>query len=116
VPTIDVSDETLELIREQFPDESIDLADSADLDELFVGKKWFLRTVTYHCVGKVTKRIGNLLILSNATWVADSGRFHLCIKNGTIADGEPVGAAVVNINALADAFPWKHSLSIKPKT
>jgi hypothetical protein len=107
MPTIEVSNETYEKIKNQLTeDEKVDLN---DLDDL-VGKKWFFRTVTYHLVGKVEKRVGNFVLLSNASWVADSGRFTQAIRDGKLNEIEPVGAALVNLSAVTDAFPWNHTL------
>ena len=80
-----------------------------------IGKSYFIRTVTYHLVGKVKSVIGSFLILSDASWVADSGRFMQAIKNGTLNEVEPVGDAIVNSGAVTDAFPWNHSLPEKQK-
>lgn len=66
--------------------------------------------LTYHLVGKVVKIDGTLLVLKEASWVADSGRFMQCIKEGTLKEVEPVGDAIVNITNVCDAFPWKHKL------
>ena len=35
-------------------------------------KSYFIRTVTYHLVGKVAKIDGNFMMLKDASWVADS--------------------------------------------
>jgi hypothetical protein len=91
--------------------EKIDINDLEDL----VGKKWFIRTVTYHTVGKVTKIVGNFLVMEQATWVADSGRFMGAIKEGTLNETEPVGECMINISSIVDMFPWKHSLKINQK-
>jgi hypothetical protein len=80
-----------------------------------VGKSYFIRTVTYHLVGKVASVVGTFLVLSDASWVADSGRFMQAIKNGTLNEVEPVGDAIVNFSAVTDAFPWVHSLPEKQK-
>ena len=104
---IEVSDETYAKIKDQLPEEEVLEVDS--LDD-FVGKKLFIRTVTYHLVGKVAKRIGGFLQLKDASWVADSGRFMNAIKEGTLDEVEPVGDAFVSINAIVDIFPWRHSL------
>lgn len=79
--TITISDDTYDLIKDQLTsNERIDLSCVEDL----IDKKWFFRTVTYHMVGKVIKTFGNFLQLEDASWVADSGRFMECIKNGEI--------------------------------
>ncbi len=69
--------------------------------------------MTYHCLGEVVKRIGNLLELRDASWVADTGRFMQFIKNGELssqAEVEPVGKMWVNMSAIVDIFPWKAKL------
>ena len=80
-----------------------------DLDSL-IGQSWFIRTVTYHVLGRITKRIGNMFLLEEASWIADSGRFSDCIKKGTLSEVEPVGPCLVNIDSIIDAFPWNFAL------
>jgi hypothetical protein len=80
-----------------------------------VGASYFIRTVTYHLVGKVTKIAGGFLVLESASWIADSGRFMQAIKNGSLNEVEPVGDAIVNSAAITDAFPWKHELPTTQK-
>jgi hypothetical protein len=78
-----------------------------------VGQSYFIRTVTYHLTGRVTVIVDGFLMLEDAAWIADSGRFMQAIVNGTLNEVEPVGKAIVNIASITDAFPWKHEL---PKT
>ena len=59
-----------------------------------IGKKLFIRTVTYHLTGKVEKVMGNFLQLSTAAWVADSGRFMQAIENGELKEVEPIKSIV----------------------
>lgn len=75
-----------------------------------VGESYFFRTVTYHLVGRVKENVGKFLVLENASWVADSGRFMNAIKDGTLDEVEPVGDAYISLDAITDAFPWKHKL------
>lgn len=104
---IEVSDETYEKIKDQLlEEEKIDLK---ELDDL-IGKKFFFRTVTYHLTGRVVNRIQNLLILEDAAWIADSGRFSDCLKSGKLNEVEPVGNAILNLSTITDAFPWMHEL------
>ena len=110
--TITISDETYESIREQLGDE--EKIDISSLEEL-IGKKLFLRTVTYHILGKVERVIGKLLCLSTASWVADSGRFMNAIKQGTLDEVEPVGNWFVNLDTVTDFGEWKHKLPTEQK-
>jgi len=112
VKTLEISDETYEKIKSQLlEEENIDINSYKDL----IGKAWYIRTVTYHTVGKVVKIIGSMLQLEQASWVADSGRFMQTLKEGTLNEVEPVGISFVNLNSVVDMFPWKHSLKINQK-
>jgi hypothetical protein len=74
------------------------------------GKKYFIRTVTFHWVGQVEAIENGWVQLSNASWVADSGRFHEAIAEGTLSEVEKVGDAFVNLATATDIIPWKHAL------
>ena len=120
---IEISDESYEKIKDQLPaDELIDfstldddeLIDISTLDDL-VGQKLFIRTVTYHMTGKVTKRIGNFIQLDQAAWIADSGRFSDALKTGKLSEVEPVGTMWVNLSSVVDFFSWKHKLPEEQK-
>lgn len=87
---------------------------NACIDE-FIGMKLFIRTVTYHCVGEVVGRLGQFLKLSDASWVADSGRFMQAIKEGHLNEVEPVGDMWINMSAVVDIFPWKNELPKEQK-
>jgi hypothetical protein len=108
--TINISEETYEAIKDQLTtSEQVEISDMQD----FVGKKLFIRTVTFHLVGKVEKIVGNLMELSNASWVADSGRFMNAIKDGTLDEVEPVGQMWVNTSSVIDISNWNHDLPNK---
>lgn len=80
-----------------------------------LNKSYFIRTVTYHVVGRVEKIHGDFLVLKNASWVADSGRFSVAIEKGKLSEVEYVGFAIINVNAITDAYPWTHDLPTKTK-
>jgi hypothetical protein len=75
-----------------------------------IGKAYFIRTVTYHLTGRVKAVVGSFLVLEEAAWIADSGRFMSAIKDGKLNEVEPVGEALINIGSITDAFPWAHAL------
>jgi hypothetical protein len=105
--TINVSDETYELIKGQLENE--EMIEINFYDDL-IGKCFFFRTVTYHQVGRVKKIVGKFLELSDASWVAESGRWMQALKDGELNEVEPEGPAFINIDTIVDFFPWKHSL------
>jgi predicted nuclease with TOPRIM domain len=106
--TIVISEETYEKIKEQLTEaEQVDVSELAD----FVGRKLFIRTVTYHLIGKVTKLVSGFFELEGAVWVADSGRFMDALKNGTLSETEPTTVRTwVSVSSIVDMFEWKHKL------
>ena len=110
--TIEVSDETYEKIKGQLSQE--ELFDVNSFDQ-FIGKKIFIRTVTYHLLGEVVKIVGSLVFLKNASWVADSGRFMQFVKEGSIGEVEPVGDWFFNMSTVVDGCIWQHDLPTKQK-
>ena len=110
--TIKVSEETYDKIKDQLLDAE---AKEIETFEDFIGQKVFLRTVTYHLVGRAVKIVNNLLFLESASWVADSGRFMQAIKNGDLKEVEPVGEWFVNLDSLVDGCIWKHELPTRQK-
>ena len=107
---IEISEETYQKIEHLLnKDERNETYDS------FIGKKLFIRTVTYHCIGKVEAIVGKFFMLSGGSWIADSGRFMNAIQEGTLDEVEPVGNMWVSIDAIVDMFPWIHDLPIEQK-
>lgn len=80
-----------------------------------IGKSYFIRTVTYHLTGRVRDITNGFLLLDDAAWIGDSGRFTQAIRDGVLNEVEPVGEAIVNMQSITDAFPWKHPLPKEQK-
>lgn len=81
-----------------------------------IGDNYFIRTVTYFATGKVKAIVGQFLVLEDAAWIADTGRFMQAIMDGELSEVEPVSVDMfLNINAISDAFQWKHKLPRKQK-
>jgi hypothetical protein len=78
-----------------------------------VGEKYYFRAVTYHLTGRVKRVIGSILVLDDAAWIADSGRFMDALKEGKLNEVEPVGRAHINLSTVTDCFPWRHELPCK---
>jgi hypothetical protein len=78
--------------------------------KLIIGETYFFQTCTKDWVGRLVSIDGPYtIVLEDASWVAESGRLHLFVKNGK-ADGmeiEPVG--VVSCQWV-NWIPWPHSL------
>lgn len=77
-----------------------------------IGKNYLIRTVTMIQVGKLVKVLEKELVLENASWIADTGRFYNCLKNGTFDEVEPFpdGKIIVGRGAVIDAVVFNHEL------
>jgi hypothetical protein len=81
-----------------------------------IGGKYFIRTVTYFATGEVVAIHGDFLELSDAAWIADTGRFRDAIMQGILSEVEPVEVPMfVNMASITDAFEWKHNLPREQK-
>lgn len=81
-----------------------------------IGGKYFIRTVTYFATGEVEQIKGDFLVLKDAAWVADTGRFREAIMTGVLNEVEPVEVQMfVNMASITDAFEWVHDLPRKQK-
>ena len=89
----------------------------SDSESFFkVGRKYFIRTVTMHVVGRLCGINDKELTLSTASWIADSGRFHNALKEGDFDEIEPfVNDIIVNRSAIIDATEWSHDLPTEQK-
>lgn len=80
------------------------------------GESIFLRSVTYHYVGRVSRVTRSWVYLDDASWVADSGRFGAALANGTIAEAERMpGTVRVARGAIVDVSEWRHPLPVETR-
>lgn len=79
-----------------------------------IGNNYFIRTVTMALMGKLIQVTEQELVLSNASWIADTGRFHQFIKEGKLDNASEVEPYVDDIilgrGSIIDATVWKHKL------
>ena len=77
-----------------------------------VGKNYFIRTVTHHLTGKLIRVTAKELVLEDAAWIADDGRFHEALRDGKLNEVEPFpdGEVIVGRGSVIDAVTWKHVL------
>ena len=76
-----------------------------------IGDSVFIRTVTYHYTGRISAIYPGEIVLADAAWIADSGRFHVALATGTLAEVEPYpGSVIVSRGAIVYVRPWLHPL------
>lgn len=76
-----------------------------------IGKAYLIRSVTHIDIG-IVKAVGDKeIVLSNASWIADTGRYHDALKGGTakLNEVEPyIDDVIINRSAVVDATVWRH--------
>ena len=70
-----------------------------------IGGTYFIRTVTHHLTGRLTKVSEHELVIEDAAWIADDGRFAEAVKSGEFGEIEPFpdGPVIVGRGSLIDA-------------
>jgi hypothetical protein len=83
-----------------------------------VGENYFIRTVTHYLTGKLIRVTAKELVLKDAAWIADSGRFMEFLRDGKINEVEPFPdgqEVIVGRGAIIDAVTWSHALPREQK-
>lgn len=78
-----------------------------------IGQGYFIRTDTYHLTGRLVAITESELILTDAAWVADSGRFAPAMDGGEFSEVEPwpdgalvlVGRYTIRDASFRDVLP-----------
>jgi hypothetical protein len=84
------------------------------------GNNVFIRTVTHYYTGKVIDVTDDEIVLGEAAWIADTGRFSQALAEGTMNEVEPYpdktgGLVAIARGCLIDCAPWIHKLPRKSK-
>ena len=82
-----------------------------------VGKTYFIRTVTHHYTGVLVKVTPKELVLKDAAWIADDGRFSDSLRTGNFSEIEPFqdGEVIIGRGALLDASIYNFASPRKQK-
>lgn len=82
-----------------------------------IGKSYIIRTVTMIDTGRLVAVTDRFLVLEDAAWVADTGRWSDALRTGNLSEVEPFpdGRVIVGCGAIVDAVCWGHTLPRKTK-
>ncbi len=74
-----------------------------------IGKNYLIRTVTNFYIGTIIWVGDKEIVITNAAWVADTGRFHDAVTSGQMSEVEPFapGPVIIGRGAIVDASEWK---------
>ena len=76
-----------------------------------IGKAVFVRCVTHYYTGRLVAETSSELVLDDAAWIADTGRFSQALGTGTLNEVEPYpGRCYVSRGAVVDVSEWRHPL------
>jgi hypothetical protein len=76
-----------------------------------VGESYFIRTVTHYYTGKLKHIYSDSLVLSEAAWIADTGRFYDFLKEGKANEVEPFqDDVIIHKGSIVDVTKWLHKL------
>lgn len=91
-----------------------DWCEERGLSMLEVGKSYLIRTVTHYYTGRVVECSPIRIVLEDAAWIAETGRFSDALKTGKLSEVEPYpDQVVVSPFAVVDACEWSHELPRK---
>ena len=81
------------------------LCNSDNLQPYEIGKGYFIRTVTHYLTGRVVSVGQQEIVLEDAAWVADTGRYADAIKTAQFREVEPYpsGKLIIGRGAVIDA-------------
>lgn len=80
-----------------------------------IGTAYLFRTITYHALGRVKSIVGKFLILEEAGWVADTGRYSDACEGRmmelTSSEFEPVMRPyIINSDHITDSVTYPYEL------
>ncbi len=85
-------------------------------EPLSVGNTVLIRAITYHYLGRIAAIDDKRVLLVDASWLADSGRFGASLETGSVSEVEPYPDPVsVSLGAIVDVTLWRHSLPREAK-
>lgn len=78
-----------------------------------IGKKYFIRTVTMHLTGELISVSQQELVMKDAAWIADSGRFNEAIKDpDKCSEVEPFTKnVIIGRGSIIDATEIPHIIT-----
>lgn len=83
----------------------------SDIHPYEIGRNYFIRTVTYFFTGKLISVYEYEIVLEDAAWIPDTGRYSDSFKTGNHAEVEPIdGKIIIGRQAIIDCTRWDKPL------
>ena len=85
----------------------------AESHSLIIGEAVLIRTVTLHYTGRIKAVTRSDVVLTDAAWIANTGRFATALKQGLQPETEVepfCDDVIVNRDVIVDVTKWRHAL------
>ena len=106
---MNIEDLTLKQIRELTG--LLNISQPTDASAWEVGKIYLIRTVTMIDTGRLVHVTPNELVLEEAAWIADTGRFTQAVAKAEFGEVEPFpdGRVIIGRGSIIDAVTIKQA-------
>lgn len=96
--------------------EILELLNGGKSHSFEIGKCYLIRTVTMHYTGRLVSVTDSDIVLTDAAWIADTGRYSNSLHEGSLSEVEPYpGLVVVSRFAIVDFAVWNFPLPREQK-
>ena len=69
-----------------------------------LGQAYLIRLVTHYWTGRLVSVTQHEIVITEAAWIPDTGRYSTCVTSGTPTEVEPVdGRVILGRGAVVDA-------------
>jgi hypothetical protein len=85
---------------------------------IHLGATVFIRSVTHYYTGRIILLTKEEIVLEDAAWIADTGRFSEAMKTGTLNEVEPYASGQlvsVSRGGVVDVAAWPFALQTTVK-
>jgi hypothetical protein len=78
-----------------------------------IGTAYLIRGVTMYYTGRLISVSRQELVLEDAAWVADTGRYNEAVRKGTLGEVEPiVGHCIIGRGSIVDVVEWPNNVPL----
>jgi hypothetical protein len=108
---IDIESLTLKQIKE-----IKNLSENKNNHPYIIGQNYFIRTITYFLVGNLVSVYEYELVIKDAAWIPETGRYSDSFKKGEFEEVEPLdGNIIIGRQSIIDCAQWTKELPRKQK-
>lgn len=78
-----------------------------------IGTAYLIRCMTMYYTGRLIEVSNQELVLEDAAWIADTGRYSEALKTGKLNEVEPIiGNVIIGRGSLGDAVEWPNNIPL----